>query len=216
MFRPDPIEEDMVRLIEQRLYRHLPKARSASATLGVIVLGVLAMAGAGTALLNTPSHEGPPVLLRQPRVVILKARRTLHLFDSDRLVRSYPIELGTTPTGQKRRRDDGRTPIGRFRIVTKNAESKYHRFLGIDYPNEEALEWGLASGLISAGEARAIREALDSGRCPPWRTALGGGIGIHGHRVGHDWTGGCIALSDEHVEELFSVLRVGDPVEILP
>jgi hypothetical protein len=46
---------------------------------------------------------------------------------------------------------------------------------------------------------------------------LGGGIGIHGGGGrGIDWTAGCLALPDEYAEELFEVLRVGDPVEILP
>ena len=49
-----------------------------------------------------------------------------------------------------------------------------------------------------------------------WTTSLGGGLGIHGHGAGSDWTAGCVALDDHDVEELFNVLRLGDPVEILP
>jgi murein L,D-transpeptidase YafK len=140
----------------------------------------------------------------------------LHLFDGERLVRTYPVDLGVVPVGRKRRKEDGRTPVGTFRVVTKNADSPYHRFIGIDYPDVATAKWGLAHGLISEGEATSIRRALKAGRRPDWNTALGGGIGIHGHRIGRDWTGGCLALSDEHVEELFAVLRVGDRVEILP
>jgi murein L,D-transpeptidase YafK len=155
-------------------------------------------------------------VLASPHVVVLKSKRVLHLFDGDTLVRTYPIDLGTAAIGWKERQGDGRTPTGTFRIVTKNAESPYHRFLGIDYPDAGAAERGLARGLISQGEAAVIRNAGASGRCPAWGTALGGGIGIHGHRIGRDWTAGCIALSDQHVAELFSVLRIGDVVEILP
>jgi len=150
-----------------------------------------------------------------PRVVILKAKRQLHLLDGDRLLRSYPIDLGLEPTGRKRVKGDSRTPIGSFRVVTKNAGSAYHRFIGIDYPNEEAVRYGLANGLVSAGEAISIRTALQEGRRPNWSTALGGGIGIHGHRRSQDWTGGCIAVSDDAIEELFDVLRLGDPIEII-
>jgi murein L,D-transpeptidase YafK len=156
------------------------------------------------------------LFLSSPRVVVLKAKRSLHLFDGEVLVRSYSIDLGTDPSGPKLRQGDGQTPTGVFRVVTKNAASCYHRFLGLDYPNAEAVERGLRQGLLSPGEASSIRDALAGGRCPDWSTALGGGIGIHGHRRGSDWTAGCIALADEHVEELFSVLRIGDPVEILP
>jgi len=165
---------------------------------------------------RTFSTEGPAISLDEPRVVVLKSKRMLHLLDGETLVRSYPVDLGVSPVGTKERQGDGRTPLGGFRVVTKNRDSTYHRFLGIDYPDGSAVERGLARGLISRGEAASIRSALREGRCPDWGTALGGGIGIHGGRTGRDSTAGCIALSDEHVDELFSVLRIGDPVEIRP
>ncbi|MHC4065180.1 MAG: L,D-transpeptidase family protein [Planctomycetota bacterium] len=159
--------------------------------------------------------------LQSPHVVVLKSKRCLHLFDGETLIRTYPIALGHSPVGAKRRVGDGRTPEGTFRICSKKERSRYHRFLGIDYPDAESARRGLASGLLTAGEAEAIREASAEGRCPPWTTALGGGIGFHGGGIarpnaGADWTAGCIALSDAHIAELFEVLRLGDAVEILP
>jgi murein L,D-transpeptidase YafK len=159
--------------------------------------------------------------LKNPRVVVLKSKRRLHLFDGDVLLRTYPMSLGSHPVGAKLHLGDGRTPEGVFRICSRKRQSEHHRFLGIDYPNAEAARRGLESGLLTGGEAAAILEASDQGRCPPWTTALGGAIGIHGHGTRgpagrQDWTAGCIALSDEHVEELFAVLRIGDVVEILP
>ncbi len=181
-------------------------------------LAVLSTAGAaGSPRRGAAEGEAQPVVsLTNPRIIILKSKRVLHLFNDDVLIRSYPIDLGLTPAGQKRLAGDGRTPVGAFRIVTKNATSPYHRFLGIDYPSTRAVEIGLTFGLISPGEAFSIHRAVESGRRPTWGTALGGGVGIHGRRMGHDWTGGCIALANAHVEELYAVLRLGDPVEILP
>ena len=172
----------------------------------------------GGANVPNPDVGSQPVELavRRPRVVILKAHRLLHLLDEDRVVRSYPIDLGTHPIGIKRQSGDGRTPEGRFQICVKRADSPHHRFLGIDYPNDPAVVVGLAAGLLSTGEAAGVRRALQAGRCPDWGTALGGGIGIHGRARGEDWTAGCIAVSDAGVEELFAVLRIGDSVEILP
>jgi len=132
------------------------------------------------------------------------------------LVRSYPIDLGRSPEGDKRRRGDARTPVGRFHVVSRNRLSPFHRFLGLDYPGEVATDYGLKYGLISLGEAVSLRVARENGRPPDGSTALGGGIGIHGRRIGRDWTAGCIAMNDENVAELFNVLRIGDPVEILP
>lgn len=165
---------------------------------------------------NEGSSQGRPNAISQPRVVVLKSRRILHLFDADRLVRTYPIDLGVAPLGPKRKKNDGRTPEGTFHVISKNAGSSYHRFIGLDYPDPTAADWGMDHGLISPGEAGGIRAAWRGRRCPPWNTALGGGIGLHGHRKGRDWTGGCIAVSDGHIDELFAVLRIGDPVEILP
>ena len=205
------------RCTSRTAYPYRLRAESAAGLLLAALLIASTAGGVGTVIgdLPRPAREDEIPLIA-PRVVVLKAKRVLHLFDGTRLVRSYPIDLGVSPDGPKRRRGDGRTPVGKFRIVTKNADSRYHRFLGIDYPDLAAAEWGLANGLISPGEAAAVRNALAAGRCPDWNTALGGGIGIHGHREGRDWTGGCIALADNHVEELSSVLRIGDPVEILP
>ena len=166
--------------------------------------------------------SGPaPLDLQNPRVVVLKAKRHLYLFDGEDLARTYPIALGFSPVGDKQRISDGRTPEGVFRICSKKKDSQHHRFLGIDYPGAATARRGLARGLLTAGEAEAIIAACAAGRCPPWTTALGGAVGLHGGGTGAaaeatDWTAGCIALADSHIDELFDVLRLGDVVEILP
>lgn len=200
--------------------RFLHRRKRAEASTGCVAVGglllIVAIALETTAGSGVQPERDPVLAVASPRVVVMKSSRVLHLFDGESLVRTYAIDLGVAPLGPKRRREDGRTPEGRFRAVIKKADSPYHRFIGIDYPDLPTTQWGLERGLVSPGEAAAIRRALADQRCPDWGTGLGGGIGIHGRRVGRDWTGGCIALSDEHIEELFSVLRIGDPVEILP
>ena len=184
------------------------------AAFSLLLVAALAV---GAAISDKPDPKGiPHACVSSPRIVVLKSRRTLHLFDGDRLIRTYRIDLGISPVGPKRRKNDGRTPEGLFQVASKNSSSEYHRFVGIDYPDLPTAQWGFANGLISHGEMVSIERAHDAGRCPEWSTALGGGIGIHGNHSGSDWTGGCIAVSDKAVEELFNVLRIGDPVEILP
>ncbi len=156
------------------------------------------------------------LVVRRPHLVIVKSTRTGYLLEGERLVRTYRVDLGTHPVGQKHALGDGRTPEGTFRVVSINPHSEYGRFIGLNYPDRSAVERGLAEGLISAGDADGLVQALESGRCPDWRTPLGGGIGLHGGARGDDWTAGCVAFSDAAVEELFRVLRVGDVVEILP
>ncbi len=197
------------------------KAAAATAAVAGAVLWAVCLVRGADGDPSTGDGRGPAFTVENPRVVVLKSRGWLHLFDGDALVRSYPIALGHNPVGPKRLLADGRTPEGAFRICERRLASEHHRFLGIDYPGAEAARWGLAAGLLTDGEARAIQEASAEGRCPPWDTALGGAIGIHGHgskadHADRNWTAGCVALADAHVEELFDVLRLGDVVEILP
>ena len=196
-----------------RLRRHL--CVTGVPTLSAVLL-LFAVLAAAVAWAGGPRLAATSVALDDPHLVVIKGKRLLHLFDGDRLIRSYPIDLGLDPAPDKVRRGDNRTPLGRFRVVSKNADSPYHRFLGIDYPHESAVKRGLDIGLISPGQAASIRASLQRGQRPDWRTELGGGIGIHGRRRGRDWTAGCVALDDDSIDELFDVLRVGDTVEVLP
>ncbi len=137
------------------------------------------------------------------RVVIHKAKRELLLQYRGRVLRSYKVALGSNPVGPKTRQGDGKTPEGLYSIVGRNPRSAYHRSLRISYPNE-------------ADRARARRLRVDPG----------GDIMIHGLPNGRgfvgrahrfvDWTAGCIAVTDEEIEEIWRLVPDGTPVEINP
>jgi hypothetical protein len=66
-----------------------------------------------------------------------------------------------------------------------------------------------------------VRRALRTNSVPPQNTPLGGFIGIHGIGIGDpkihalfNWTEGCIALTNEQVDELAQWVHVGTPVTI--
>ena len=157
-----------------------------------------------------------PARLTAPRIVISKSRRRLELYDGESLLRVHRVSLGRQPVGNKSREGDCATPEGTYYICTRNPQSRYHRFLGISYPNAGDAEWGLSQGLISKAEYDSIRLAHQQGRRPPWNTPLGGEIGIHGGGTGRDWTLGCIALTDDAIEELFEAVPSGTLVVIQP
>lgn len=163
----------------------------------------------------TDPHPLPDPLV-DPRVEISKSERRLRVFSDGAPVKGYRVALGREPHGDKEREGDGRTPEGAFYVCTRNGESQYHRSIGLSYPDAEDAERGLAAGLINKREHRTIVEATRHLRQPPWNTALGGEIMIHGGGTHADWTAGCIALSDEDAEELFKALPLGTPVSILP
>jgi lipoprotein-anchoring transpeptidase ErfK/SrfK len=75
-----------------------------------------------------------------------------------------------------------------------------------------------------------IIQKVKQGEAPPWATKLGGWVGIHGYPTVDyyrrwasilfpkpwNWTDGCIALWNFEIEELFSRVKLGTPVKILP
>ena len=149
------------------------------------------------------------------RLVITKHAKTLVLFDGDEEVLRIPVVVGKN-SADKHREGDLATPEGEFFICFKNPESQYHLFLGLSYPNVEDAERGLRDKLITQAEYDQIRDAIAQKQCPPWKTALGGEIGLHGPCPNVTWTHGCIAMSVEQIERLYDLLEIGDEVTILP
>ena len=142
------------------------------------------------------AQDAPPVDL----VRVDKSQRTLTLYAAGEAVRIYRgIQLGDEPVGPKRFRGDERTPEGRYTIDYGNDRSAYHLSLHVSYP---------AAADVAYARAR--------GRSP------GGDIFIHGQpngyggRVDGDWTDGCIALADAEIDEVWSLVGDGTPIEIVP
>ncbi len=155
-------------------------------------------------------------------IVIDKGIHRLFLCRHGEIIKRIPVSLGIDSMSPKRHRGDGSTPEGYYYVTYKKAKSRFHKFLGISYPNEVDAWMGLRAGYISLGEFRSIVRAISAGSPPPDDTALGGGIGIHGggiyrgkgrHRT-RDWTEGCIAVEDHAMDIIYAFCRLGDPVVI--
>lgn len=153
--------------------------------------------------------------MSRPRVVITKHTGTLRLFDGEEEVWRCAVATGQNPA-DKRREGDRATPEGSFYICYINPNSRYLRFLGISYPNVEDAERGLRDGLIDRAQYERIVQAIATRQCPPWDTALGGEIGLHGPSPHGNATLGCVAMAPEHIERLYGLLTLGDEVIIEP
>lgn len=137
------------------------------------------------------------------RVLVVKEERRLYLYQGEELLRSYKIALGKNPVGHKQRRGDNRTPEGRYNLDRRIADSKFYRAIHISYPNEQ-------------DERRAAAKGLHPG----------GSIMIHGvpnrysdgkdFFVRHDWTEGCIAVTNEDMFEIWQLVAENTPIEIRP
>ncbi len=132
-------------------------------------------------------------------IKVYKKSRVLELYENDKLLGRFKIALGKSPEGDKCREGDSKTPEGQYYICTRNESSKFTLFLGLSYPNMKDAQLGLENNIISQEEFSMIKRAEETKQRPPWNTALGGEIGIHGGGNTHDWTQGCIALSDEDI-----------------
>lgn len=137
------------------------------------------------------------------QVVIQKAARTLSLYGDGRLVKTYQIALGPDAKGPKEREGDGRTPEGKYVIDSRKKDSAFHRALHISYPNDEDRRRARRLGVLPGG-AIMIH-------------GLPNGMGSNGKaHLMPDWTSGCIAVTNEEIEELWRVVPDGTRVEIKP
>jgi L,D-peptidoglycan transpeptidase YkuD (ErfK/YbiS/YcfS/YnhG family) len=146
-------------------------------------------------------------------VAVMSGKEPVHVFSN--------AAFGSSGVGLKRRQGDNITPKGQYRLGWINPYSKFHRFLGLNYPSIADAERGLSNGLITKSTFEQIKRAHDRGAIPPQYTALGGQIGIHGngrgslliHRVAN-WTSGCIALENSQMDTLMNWAKPGMLIDV--
>jgi murein L,D-transpeptidase YafK len=136
-------------------------------------------------------------------IVIEKKAHRLTLYHLGRPLKQFRVALGAEPEKDKESAGDRRTPTGIFSIASRNSRSEYHLALRIAYPDSAHRARAAALGVSPGGDIEI--HGLQNGR---------GATGAF-HRTA-DWTNGCIALTDEEIEEIWSVVSVGIPVEIKP
>jgi L,D-peptidoglycan transpeptidase YkuD (ErfK/YbiS/YcfS/YnhG family) len=160
------------------------------------------------------------------KIVVHKARRRLDVYADDAILKSYIVNLGLSPEGDKEREGDMKTPEGELFLCSKNKQSQFTRFLELAYPSPAHAAKALEGKRVAAKVAQDTKAAYQRrDRCPPQTSPLGGLVGIHGKGdwsregqdfVGYDWTFGCIGLRDADIHELFdSYAEVGIPVVVL-
>ncbi|MHC1742802.1 MAG: murein L,D-transpeptidase family protein [Syntrophobacteraceae bacterium] len=164
----------------------------------------------------TVNCSAPLTAITKPEIYVYKSQRRLMVVQEGVLVRDYQVGLGPRVVGDKAFRGDGRTPEGDYFVCVRNPNSRFYKSLGLNYPLPKHAEKGLTTGEIGLEEFRQILDAYDTRTKPPWNTALGGEIFIHGGGATEDWTLGCVALSNRAMDELFEVIPVGTPVHIFP
>src|SRR4051812_28169421 len=158
--------------------------------------------GALLAWANMPSYQMSDDA-KADRIVVRKAARRLDLYRDMTLLGSYSISLGGQPEGPKQSEGDGRTPEGVYAVDYRNANSSFHRALHISYPSARDVAAAKAAG-VNPGGLIMIH-------------GLRNGLGFLGHlHTLIDWTEGCIAVTNNEIDEISRAVPDGTPVIIEP
>lgn len=136
-------------------------------------------------------------------IVVFKGDEMMVLMRNEEPVQSYSISLGFNPVGHKQHEGDGRTPEGLYQITEKLENSGYHKALLISYPNAEDKRSAQALGREPGG--RIMIHGIKNGY---------GWVGIL-HRL-YNWTQGCIAVTDNEIDEIWDLVDIGTPIFIYP
>jgi murein L,D-transpeptidase YafK len=136
-------------------------------------------------------------------VIVRKKDRTLELRRDGRVIEAFPIALGPSPAGPKRKEGDGRTPEGVYTLDWRNSNSQFYRAIHVSYPRGDdqlhARRWGVSPGGL------IMLHGLPNG--------------VSAARVGHpwsDWTNGCIAVTNEEMDQIWSMVEDGTTIIIYP
>ena len=167
----------------------------------------LALLGLGVVLLMHGCATTPPEPpgLSADQVLVKKSERKLQLLKAGQVVREYRVNLGDNPYGHKEREGDKRTPEGDYVLDYRNPRSMYHKSLHVSYPNAEDKRLAQAKGVAPGGliMIHGRPNYIDSPR-------------ILAEYDNRDWTNGCIAVKNAEMDEIWTAVRDGTPIRILP
>lgn len=137
------------------------------------------------------------------RIVVEKQNRKMYLLHEDKIIKTYDIALGDNPKGHKEKQGDEKTPEGIYYINGRHKSKNFHRSLHISYPNEKDKLSAKKKGFNPGGDI--MIHGLKKGR---------GWIGAFHDWI--DWTDGCIAVTNDEIEEIWKLVPNNTPIEIKP
>ncbi|MBX7149762.1 L,D-transpeptidase family protein [bacterium] len=136
-------------------------------------------------------------------ILIEKSKRKLSVLNGSHVLKTYKVSLGGSPVGDKVQQGDNKTPEGIYKIELKNSHSNYYKAFRISYPDKKDIEEAAAKGVKPGGDIMIHGLPNGLGWVKKWQ-------GLY------DWTRGCIALSNEEIDEIWDMVDVGTTVEIKP
>jgi murein L,D-transpeptidase YafK len=144
--------------------------------------------------------------LAQPAIdqlLVHKQERRLEVIAGGEVIRQYKIALGRQPVGHKQQVGDQRTPEGIYSIDWRHRSPQFNLSLHLDYPNLKDRAAAYERGVDPGGMIMIHGTPIDE-EYPEWFFS------------GLDWTNGCIALNNQDMQELWTLIPDGTLVEIRP
>lgn len=136
------------------------------------------------------------------RVKVDKSKRRMYLLHHNQIVREYRIALGKRPRGHKIREGDGRTPEGHYQLGFVMDNSSYYRSMHINYPSPQDVEFSHQLGYEPGSNIKIHGLKNGANNANPARVQS------------FDWTDGCIAITNQEMDEFLSLVQVGTPIDI--
>ena len=162
--------------------------------------------------------------LNNTSILVERKNYSLSLYEDTVLVKIWHANFGRNINYPKIHDGDLATPVGEYKICSIDTMSKYHKFLRLNYPNLIDASEALRKGVITQKEFDKLSFEFYYDDCPEVSPVLGGDIGIQG--IGEynsifknlpfvfNWTNGSIAVSNESIDEIYSVVKKGTKVVI--
>jgi len=172
-------------------------SRPRNQLLAILYLTITALVFTGCASKPAPTFAD--------QVVVRKSQRKLQLLNDSQVLREYRIGLGDSPRGHKFQEGDERTPIGSYILDWRNPNSSFRKSIHISYPNEQDRAMASAMGVSPGGMIMIHGQ-------PNYITSKR----ILKEYEGRDWTDGCIAVTNEEIDEIWRLVKDGTPIHILP
>jgi murein L,D-transpeptidase YafK len=163
-----------------------------------VLTGLVVVLLLGSSLPQTSAHP-----LHADRVVILKKAHTLQLLRDGKAIKTYNVALGGDPVGPKTRQGDHKTPEGLYVLDSRNAHSQFYKSIHISYPSAKERAMARQKGVSPGGDV--FVHGLPNGYS--WVGAS--------HRL-KDWTDGCVAVTNQEMDEIWLAVADGTPIEIRP
>lgn len=223
---PEPEENtnNIVSFLSNALLRNVLFTIGAMALFvsGVIVYGVI-LNLREISLTDAMAEKG---FRKLENVNLLVDRKTfsLSVYEDTVFIKSYRVSFGRNLYDKKKLSNDGATPIGTYKICNISDDEKYYKFLKLNYPNLDDAAEALRKSVITQKQFNQLKFEYYYEECVSANTVLGGNIGIHG--IGrlnpifknlpfvYNWTDGSIAISNESLDEILSVIKTGTQVVI--